>query len=146
MEDMMAKRILVPVATGHETAAVAVAGSVAREQGATVRLIKVLPVPERVVGPYGRTIAYVDQEMERLTAKAREEMELAESQLHDVPVETIVRFGEPVEEILLEADAFGADLITVTTARRHRAARAVRPDVADRLLQSSPVPVLLLRE
>ena len=142
----MAKRILIPVATTHDVGAVTVAGAFAREHGATVRLVRVVPVPERVVGPYGRTIAYVDQEMERLTAKGREELELAQAQLPGVPVESIVRFGEPVEEILLEAEAFDADLIAVTTEQRGRIARAVAPDVADRLLQSSPVPVLVVRE
>ena len=142
----MAKRILVPVETAHDSGAVAVAGAVAREHGATVRLLRVVPVPQRVVGPHGRTIAYVDQEMERLTAEGLRELELAEAPLHGVPVESIVRFGEPVEEILLEADAFDADLIAVATSRRHRLARAARPDVADRVLQASPIPVLLVRE
>ena len=142
----MAKRILVPVSDPADTGAVGLVGALAREQGATVRLLRVLPVPERVVGPYGRTIAYVDQEMERLTAHAREELELAETRLHGLPVESIVRFGEPVEEILLEADASEADLIAMSTARRHRIARALRPDTADRVLQTAPVPVLLLRD
>ena len=142
----MAKRILIPVADAHDSSAVTVAGAVAHEDGATVRLLRVVPVPERVVGPYGRTIAYVDQEMERLTGKGRDELEITETRLHGVPVESVVRFGDPVEEILHEAEAFGADLIAITTPRRGRWARAVRPDVADRVVEASPVPVLLLRD
>jgi len=37
-----------------------------------------------------------------------------------VPVDSVVRFGEPAEEILREAEAFGADLIAVTTAEIRR--------------------------
>ena len=89
------------------SAAVSLVRSVARDQGSTVRLLRVLPVPERAVDAHGRTIAYVDQEMERLTAQGLAQLELAEHELAGVPVERVVRFGEPVEEILLEADVFG---------------------------------------
>jgi nucleotide-binding universal stress UspA family protein len=120
-------------------------GAIAREGGATVRLLRVYPVPEHVVGPRG-TISYVDQEMDRLTGEGVDEMRPLEEQLDDVAVETVVRFGEPVPEILLEAEAFDADLIAVTANRRGHVARALAPGVSDRLLASSDVPVLLLRE
>lgn len=141
----MAKRILVPVSHDAEAGAVSVAGALARDHGSTVRLLRVMPVPERVVGPYGRTIAYVDQEMDRLTAEGRDELRVAESQLHGVPVESVVRFGEPVEEILLEAEAFGADLIAVTTDTRSRLTAALAPGVGERVLREADIPVLLLR-
>ena len=35
-----------------------------------------------------------------------------------MPVESVVRFGDPAEEIVREADAFDADLIAVTTEDR----------------------------
>jgi nucleotide-binding universal stress UspA family protein len=60
-----------------------------------------------------------------------------------VPVESIVRFGDPVREILLEADAFGADLIAVG-ARRHGRLRRLVSGVVAKLLRRSEVPVLLL--
>ena len=66
----MAKRILVPL-DGEERseAIVPLVAAVARDAGATVRLLRVYPVPERVEGPHGRTVEYVDQAMERLTGK-----------------------------------------------------------------------------
>jgi nucleotide-binding universal stress UspA family protein len=142
-EDLMAKRILVPVS--HDADAVSVAASLARDHGATVRLLRVFPVPEHVVGPYGRTIAYADQEMERLTAEGLDELRIAESQLHGVPVESVVRFGEPVEEILHEAETSDADLIAVTTGTRSRLAAALAPGVGERVLREAEIPVLLLR-
>ena len=118
--------------------------AVAHDEGSTVRLLRVFPVPERVVGPFGRTIAYVDQEMERLTAEGRDDLESVEAEL-GVPVEQVVRFGDPVDEIVTEAEAFGADLIAMTTERRSRLAGAVTRDVGERVLRASSVPVLLLR-
>ena len=143
---MMTKRILVPISEAESPAAVSVVGGVARDRGSTVRLLRVLPVPERVVGPHGRTIAYVDQEMERLMAQGLAEMQLAEHELAGVPVERVVRFGDPVEEILTEAEAFGADLIAVTASRRGRLGSAIAPGIGERVLRAAPVPVLLLRD
>jgi nucleotide-binding universal stress UspA family protein len=141
----MTKRILVPVPEDGHSVAVPLVRGVARDQGSTVRLLRVMPVPERVVGPHGRTIAYADQEMERLTAQGLDELAVAESELAGVPVERVVRFGEPVEEILTEAEAFEADLIAMTTTSRSRLASALTPGVGERVQRAAPTPVLLLR-
>jgi len=142
----MTKRILVPVSEDGHSAAVPLVRGVARDQGSTVRLLMVMPVPERVVGPHGRTVAYADQEMERLTAQGLDELAVAESELAGVPVERVVRFGEPVEEILTEAEALDADLIAMTTTSRSRLASALTPGVGQRVQRAAPTPVLLLRD
>ncbi len=142
----MAKRILVPLSNGAESAAVSLVRAVAQDQGSTVRLLRVMPVPEYVVDYYGRTVSYADQEMASLTARGLSELALAEHQLDGVPVETVVRFGEPVEEILLEADAFHADLIAMATTDRSRLKSAIAPGVGERVLRQADVPVLLLRD
>ena len=142
----MAKKILVSIDGGHPDPAIArVVGSVARDTGATVRLLRVFPVPERVIGSRG-TVSYVDQEMGRLTGQGIDQMRPVEAQLDHVPVEMVVRFGDSAREILLEAAAFDADLIAVAAERRGHIARSLRPDVADRVLTAAEVPVLLLRE
>jgi nucleotide-binding universal stress UspA family protein len=142
----MTKRILVPVSEAGHSAAVPLVRGVARDQGSTVRLLRVMPIPETVMGPHGRTIAYADQEMERLTAQGLSELEIAESELAGVPVERVVRFGEPAEEILLEADAFEADLIALTTTSRSRLGSALTPGVGERVLREASTPVVLLRD
>src|SRR5207249_8391969 len=110
-----AKRILVPLDGDEGSEAIPpVVAAVARDSGAaTVRLLRVYPVPERREGPHGRTIEYVDQAMSRLTGEARDEFARDEARLADMPVETVVRFGEPADEIALEAEAFGADVIAL---------------------------------
>ncbi len=73
---MMAKRILVPL-DGSESAEVAatLAADLARSSGGDVRLLRVHPVPEQRVGSFGRVVAYVDQEMERVAAEGRDYLE-----------------------------------------------------------------------
>jgi nucleotide-binding universal stress UspA family protein len=142
----MAKRILAPIDGREEsTTIVPVVAALARGAGSTIRLLKVFPVPERVMGPHGRTVAYVDQEMARLTALGLDELAHVEAELEGIPVERVVRFGEPAEEIRLEAEAFNADLVTLAAARRGRLASALRPGVADRVVEETPIPTLVLR-
>jgi len=142
----MAKRILVPL-DGSETAeaAATLAGALARSTGGHVRLLQVRPVPQHRVSSAGRVVAYADQEMERLAAEGRDYLETVETRLGPVPTETVVRFGKPEEEILVEAEAFDADLIVVTTEKRGWLGRLAGRGLGERLLDDSPVPVALVR-
>jgi nucleotide-binding universal stress UspA family protein len=143
---MMAKRILVPL-DGSESAeaAASLAADLARGSGGGVRLLQVHPVPEHRVNHEGRVVAYADQEMERLTAEGRDYLQSVEARLGAVPAESIVRFGEPAREILVEAEAFDADLIVLTTDRRGWLARVTGGGLGERLLHASSVPVVLVR-
>ena len=141
----MTKRILAPIgAEERSEAIVPLVAALARESGPTVRLLRVFPVPERIVGTNGRTVAYVDQEMARLTDEGLDELARIETALPGVPVERIVRFGDPEEEILVEAEAFGADLIALTTPRRGRLQRVLAPDVAERVADKAGIPAVVL--
>ena len=143
----MAKRILVPLGT-HEAdqAVLPTVAAVARDGGATVRLLRVYPVPDLVVGSHGRIVAYADQEMDNLSRRGVMDLEaIADTTLAGVPVETVVRFGDPVEEILTEADAFGTDLIALTTTDRSRLRRALFGGTTDDVTRKAAVPALVLR-
>jgi nucleotide-binding universal stress UspA family protein len=108
-------------------------------------LLRVAPVPELVIGEHGRTVAYRDQQMDRLTAEGLRDLSRSEAQFAGVPVESSVRFGEPVEEILLESEAFDADLIALTTSNRSGMRGAFAPGVAERVMRKASVPALVLR-
>jgi universal stress protein A len=143
----MAKRILVPL-DGRDSSdqVIPAVTALASWSGGSVRLLRVAPVPERIVGPYNRVIAYADQEQERLTQEAMAEFRRVEAQLSGVPVESVVRFGDAVEEIALEAAAFDADLIVLTESRRGRLGEALAPSVAHRVGGKTSVPTLVLRQ
>ena len=142
----MTKRILVPIGAGERSEAIVpVISALAHGAGSTVRLMRVFPVPDRVVGSHGRTVAYSDQEMARLTVEGLDDLGRIEAQLDGIPVESIVRFGEVAEEILLEADAFDADLIAFATSGHGRLRSALAPGVAGRVASKAAVPTLTLR-
>ncbi len=141
---MMAKRILLPLDRSDAAWSVLpIVADMARSSGATVRLLHVAPVPRERVADDGRVVAYANQEMERVESTRREYLKTAEAELEGVPVESVVRFGKPADEILLEAEAFGADLIAVTTRGRGWLRRALG-GVVGKLFRRSDVPVLLL--
>jgi universal stress protein F len=141
----MMKRILVPHdERSTDETIVTLVGAVARETGATVRLLRVFPVPRNVVAPGGRTVAYVDQEMARLSQQGLAELEAAAAiGLEGVAVETAARFGDPAEEILAEAEAFGADLIALGATARGRIRKLLGLGVTDEVTRKATVPTLV---
>jgi nucleotide-binding universal stress UspA family protein len=143
---MTAKRILAPIDGSERSEEVlSLVGALGRDSGATVRLLRVYPVPQRVVGTNGKTIAYADQEMAGLTAAGQGALEHAEARLHGVPVERAVRFGDAVEEIANEAEAFDADVIVLTESRPSILRRIFAPCVASRVAARTTVPTVVLR-
>lgn len=142
----MAKRILVPLDRTREAEAVLpLIADVARGGGATVRLLHVAPVPEILVNPDGHVIAYADQEMARLEVEAVDYLQTAEARLNGCAVERAVRFGDPVEEIVLEADGFGTDLIVFISSCKGGLRRLVLGGTAEQVARRTDTSVLVLR-
>jgi nucleotide-binding universal stress UspA family protein len=142
----MAKRILEPLdRSEHAEAVLPVVADIARSSGATVRLISVARAPEQKFGDYGRVVAYESQEMERVTNSRLDYLRAAQAQLDGVPVETVVRFGDPAEEIAHEAEAFGADLVALTEPRRGWFGRLFG-SMATALRRKTKVPLLVLAD
>jgi universal stress protein F len=142
------KRILVPLDLRTEPDAVAqVVADAARGAGAAVRLLYVAPVPDAVEDVDGHIVSYADQEAARLEADALDDLHVIEILLDGIPVESVVRFGDPAEEILAEADAFGADLIALTRARGAGAGlrRLLRGGTTLRICRRARTAVMLLQ-
>jgi nucleotide-binding universal stress UspA family protein len=144
---MNMKRILVPLSgdESHETV-VPLVGKLAKQSGATVRLLRVFPVPDLIIrspeftGAPRRVAAYADQQMAVLKSKGLDYLRTVELQLDGVPVDAVVRFGDTIQETLVEADVSDADLIAVATTRRSRLR-----SVAEQVARKASAPVLLLR-
>jgi len=141
----MAKRILIPLdKTIAAESVVYPVTDMARGGGATLRLLHVAPVPDNVVSDE-RVIAYADQEAARLESEGLDYLAAVEACMGGVPVECVVRFGEPVKEILLESEAFGADLIVMSTKRANGLGRLVLGSVAEQVLHRAKPSVMLFR-
>ncbi|HEU5322372.1 MAG TPA: universal stress protein, partial [Methylomirabilota bacterium] len=136
----MSKRVLVPLDTAEATEDILPIIAMLATAGATVRLIHVAPVPDNVVTPEGRTIAYADQEMARVQALWSDSLRETAARLHGA-VDHVVRFGDPAAEILTEADAFGADTVVVTTATRSSVKRALLGSGAEAPLRRARIGV-----
>ena len=142
----MAKRILVPLdeTTEHE-AILPIVADIARAARATVRLLHIAPPPDAVVTTDGQVVVYVDQEAARLRMQWLDHVRALEPMLDDVDLERDVRFGNPLSEIMADADEFGADLIAVTTSSKKSLKDRLLGSVAADLMKRAKVPVLLLR-
>ena len=142
----MAKRILLPLDQSPEAEClVPFVADAALGGKAVVRLLHVARVPEGWTDGYGNIVVYADQEMQRLEAEGLDYLRTIELQFGGVSVESVVRLGDPVTEILREADAFGADLIAVSTVGRSGLGRVVLGSVAEQVFRKSKVPVMLMR-
>lgn len=117
--------------------------------------------PEAELGPpadsngvpysYGERLALASDllgpELERA---ARETAERAANQLRDiaddVQVLTPAAHGDVADVLLQEAQRVGAAAIVVGSCRRSRLAQLLRGGVTARLLEESPIPVIVVRQ
>jgi nucleotide-binding universal stress UspA family protein len=139
------RTILVPL-DGHpgSEAVLETAGMLARTAGATVRLLRVARPAEAVVTDDGRVVSYADQESGRVEREARAYLDELAPRLHGVSVRPAVRFGDPVAEILEEAEAAGAEVIAMASHCRTRTTRGVPRSVAGRLGRLTRIPIVLV--
>ena len=139
----MAKRIIVPLdGTPASEAVLSVVTGSAQGTGAIVRLLHVAPVPDDVIDQDGRLV-HADQEMARLEAARSSYLEGVGASLGSFPVERVVRFGDPAREILVEAEAWSADLIAMTVPPARWLDRIRRRRVAAQVARRATVPVVL---
>lgn len=143
---MTTKMILLAVDRSPRADAVAsLIADTARGAHATVRLLHVAAEPSAVQDSEGRVIVYADQEAASLTSEGLDFLRALEVHFDGVPLESIVRFGDPVAQILDEAETCAADLIVVGTAGRSGIGRVLLGSVAERVFAKATVPVMLLR-
>ncbi|MBI4010667.1 MAG: universal stress protein [Candidatus Rokubacteria bacterium] len=137
--------ILVPLdgSEGSEAALTEVA-RLAEAEGAAVRLLHVAE-PVVAVMEEDRVVRYADQEAARVTQEARAYLLRSAAALPGIDVDLAVRFGDPVEEIVREAERPGVDLVAMATHRRTGLGRLFEGSVAERVERATRVPVLLVR-
>ena len=141
----MAKRILVPVDHTPSAELLDLIRDAAGCGGAVVRLIHVAPVPDNVIGVDGHVMAYSDQESARLEAEGLDMLRSVELHFGGVPIDSVVRFGEPAAAIVREAEAFDADLIAMPTRGRAGVSRLIFGSIAEQVARRAPMAVALVR-
>ena len=110
-----------------------------------VVLLRVVQPTLPVVIEGSRHVVVEDVEARRLDALEYLAPLAVELRGKAVRVQTSVRRGEPVEEILAEARETGADLIAMSTHGRSGLGRLVFGSVAEAVLRQADVPVFLMR-
>jgi nucleotide-binding universal stress UspA family protein len=106
------------------------------------------PQPELVEG---RTVVqhpiYREQEMASLQAAAKQSLTRAKERLSKAGVETRtdIMFGRPAERIVEYAQSEQVDLIAMVTHGRSGFRRRVFGSVAEKVLRTTTLPVLLVR-
>ena len=145
----MFKHILVPV-DGSETSmqALTKAAGLAKAFGSELTAVYVLdPYPFTGVGAdfaYGQA-----QYLSAATAEANNTLEAVKKQMDEagVAVKTMVGEGHAVHEgIVRVGDAVGADLIVMGSHGRRGLEKLVLGSVAQRVLSTARIPVLVVRQ
>jgi nucleotide-binding universal stress UspA family protein len=150
----MYKRIGVPL-DGSKLAerALAVASDLAERFSASLVLIAALDRPEAMSPDALRVLegSGVWTGVPRTATATPEErlakyLDMVSAQLPvSAPVRTAVRHGDAASEIVAAASAEEIDLIVMTTRGRTGFARGLLGSVADRVVHSTPLPILLVR-
>jgi len=137
--------ILVPLdgSAGGESVLDAVR-ELAHAHRATLRLLKVVS-PVTTVSADAQVLAFADQESERVEREARRYLATLATRLPGLTVEGTVRFGEPVAQIVEEAEAIGADLIAMATHGRRALGQLFRRSVTARVERATTIPLLVVR-
>jgi nucleotide-binding universal stress UspA family protein len=114
----------------------------ALEQRSQLTLLTVVPAPSRMVVAAGVSPQRMAEEMER---QAELHLRQVTATLpHELSVTTILRHGDPAEEILALVRAHPVDLICMGARGRGRVSGALLGSVSSAVLHHSPVPVLVL--
>jgi nucleotide-binding universal stress UspA family protein len=114
----------------------------ALDQRSQLTLVTVVPPPPRVLVAAGVSPQQMAEEMER--DADRHLRGVTATLPHELSVTTILRHGDPAEEILGLARSLPVDLICMGARGRGRVSGALLGSVSSAVLHHSPVPVVVL--
>ena len=138
------KTILVPTDFSEcANAAMAYALDIAGATGKTKLVLLHTYATPVVAFPTG-AVAYLPEIIATIVRNAEEALAAAAARARSagVPVETSLKNGDPRETILNAIEEFHADLVCLGTHGRRGVARLLIGSVAERIVRTSPVPVL----
>ena len=112
------------------------------DQRSQLTLLTVVPAPPRMVAAAGVSPQQVAEEMERHAD--RHLRQVTATLPHELSVTTLLRHGDPAEEILAVIRAQPVDLVCMGARGRGRISGALLGSVSSAVLHHSPVPVVVL--
>jgi nucleotide-binding universal stress UspA family protein len=128
--------------------ALSYAVSLAAPHGARVHLVHVLMEPVQPIDVVG-TVPYLDAGTRadwEATAKERLAREARAAERRGVKATYEVSWGRPSDAIVARATSLRASLVVVGTHGRSKLEQLLLGSTAERVVRSSPVPVLTVRE
>jgi nucleotide-binding universal stress UspA family protein len=120
-----------------------VATNLARTFGASLTLVHTVDIPPYAYANFGAALPPPDV-LGTLEHHAREELDRRLASIRPTLPESqaVLTTGVPWREIVASVEARHADLVVVGTQRRRWLEHALLGSVADKVLRTSPVPVL----
>jgi nucleotide-binding universal stress UspA family protein len=112
------------------------------DQGSQLTLLTVVPNPPRLAAAAGVSPQPLVDQME--TAAATRLREVAATLPHDLSVTTVLRHGDPAEEILALLGEQPFDMLCMGARGRGRVTGALLGSVSTAVLHHSSVPVVVL--
>lgn len=141
----MSNSIIIPT-DGSEYAetAAAVGFDLAEKIDATVHVLSVADVTRTEVSSVGGSPPRTADDMTELATEWADAL-ATDAETRGLEAETVVRTGQPAEEITEYAAALDADMIVIGTAGRTGLERRVLGSVTDTVVRTAPVPVVTVR-
>ncbi len=123
------------------------AAAFTRATGLPLELLRVLEELRPIFDTEGRELIWIDPEQPRAEVSSPEILGPTAAKLSEqgITVKTVVRVGDPRNEILAEADSLDRPLILLASHGRGGLSRLVMGSVANRVMQLSTHPVMLVR-
>jgi nucleotide-binding universal stress UspA family protein len=146
----MYQKIMVPL-DGSELAECVLPHVESIAKGCGAQNVVFLRVVEPVHIPSGGDYSFSEEEIERINSESRTVAEsyldqlVSQTQYDGVNPRSEVLTGKPAESIADYATKNGVDLIVIATHGRSGVSRWMWGSVADRVLRSACVPVLMIR-
>ena len=142
----MFRRLLVPHDfSEHSDAALRTAIELAGELEASIALLHVFQRPQAIFEPYG--ILPIEPDLAEIPEAARQRLQVELDKVLAAGVEGDARVseGQPVDEILAQIEASGADLVVMGTHGLTGFSHALLGSVAERTVRQAPCPVLTVK-
>lgn len=140
-------RVLVPIDFSDcSKKALKYAVPFARQFGATIQLIHVVPMNYFVGSEFGAIDFPLMEADLKKSAQKQLDAFVAEEIGSDATAEAAVRAGQPVHEIVAAARQGEADLIILSTHGRTGLRHVFMGSVAENVVRYAPCPVLIVRE